>query len=72
MPGCRTTNTTFILRQLQEKYLAITFTPFNIHTQAFDQVPRDVVWWALRKLGVQEWLVKIVYSQCTVECSNSC
>ena len=39
-----------------------TFISFNIHTQAFDQVPRDVVWWALEKLDIQEWLVKIVQS----------
>ena len=30
--------------------------------RAFDRVPRDVVWWALRKLGVEEWLVKTVQS----------
>ena len=23
----------------------------------FDRVPRDVVWWALRYLGVDEWIV---------------
>ena len=28
--------------------------------KAFDRVPRDIVWWALRKLGASEWLVKIV------------
>ena len=27
--------------------------------KAFQQ---DVVWWALRKLGIEEWLVKIVES----------
>ena len=30
--------------------------------RAFDRVPRDVVWWALRKLGVEECLVKNVQS----------
>ena len=30
--------------------------------KAFDLVPKDVVWWALRKLGLEEWLVKIVQS----------
>ena len=24
--------------------------------KAFDQVPRKVIWWALRKLGVEEWM----------------
>ena len=28
--------------------------------KAFDRVPREVVGWALRKLGVEEWLVKAV------------
>ena len=27
--------------------------------KAFDSVPRDDVWWALRKLGVKEWLVTL-------------
>ena len=28
--------------------------------KAFDQVPRKVIWWALRKLGVEEWIVRLV------------
>ena len=28
--------------------------------KAFDRVPREVTWWAMRKLGVEEWLVKVV------------
>ena len=28
--------------------------------KAFDFVPRKVVWWAMRKLGVEEWIVKLV------------
>ena len=27
--------------------------------KAFDRVPREVVQWAMRKLGVEEWLVRI-------------
>ena len=27
---------------------------------AFDHVPRKVIWWALRKLGVEEWIVQLV------------
>ena len=28
--------------------------------KAFDRVPRKVIWWALRKLGVEEWIVLLV------------
>ena len=28
--------------------------------KAFDRVPRKVIWWALRKLGVEEWIVRLV------------
>ena len=28
--------------------------------KAFDQVPRKVICWALRKLGVDEWIVQLV------------
>ena len=75
MPGCGATNAIFILRQLQEKYLAkrkiftlhlqiylfthcLMFTNYKVDTKrylsinmekAFDRVPRDVVWWALRE-----------------------
>ena len=28
--------------------------------KTFDQVPRDILFWALRKLRVEEWLVKTV------------
>ena len=28
--------------------------------KAFDGVPRKVIWWALRKLGVKEWIVRFV------------
>ena len=27
---------------------------------AFDRVPRKVMWWALRVVGVPEWLVKVM------------
>ena len=30
--------------------------------KAFDRVPRDVVCWALRQSGVEEWLVRIIQS----------
>ena len=28
--------------------------------KAFDRVPREVVWWALRCLGVDEWTVSVI------------
>ena len=28
--------------------------------KASDRVPRKVIWWALRKLGVDEWIVRLV------------
>ena len=31
----------------------------------FDRVPRDVIWWAMRKLGIDEWLVSLVQSMYT-------
>jgi len=33
--------------------------------KAFDMVPREVVSWAMRKLGVEEWLVSAVMSMNT-------
>src|SRR6267154_4091303 len=30
--------------------------------KAFDRVPRDVVWWALRHVGVGEWIVNLIKS----------
>ena len=30
--------------------------------KAFDCVPPDVIWWAMLKLGIDEWLVRLVQS----------
>ena len=63
MPGKGTTDAIFILRQLQEKYLAKDkqlFFAFVDLEKAFDRVPREVIWWSMRKLGVEEWIVKMV------------
>ena len=27
---------------------------------AFDRIPRKVIWWAMRKLGIEEWIVRFV------------
>ena len=28
--------------------------------KAFDRVPRKVLWWSLRKLGIDEWVIRLV------------
>ena len=43
----------------QNKPLYMAFIDLE---KAFDRVPRDVIWWAMRKLGIDEWLVRLVQS----------
>ena len=65
MSGRCTTDAIFIVRQLQEKHLAANkplYMAFVDLEKAFDRVPRDVIWWAMRKLGIDEWLVRLVQS----------
>ena len=53
----------FVVRQLQEKYLTANkrlYIAFVDLEKAFDRVPLKDVWWALRKLGVEEWIVRLV------------
>jgi len=33
--------------------------------EAFDRVPREVIRWAMRKVGVEEWLVSVIVSMYT-------
>ena len=47
------------MRQLQEKYGANEIVDLE---KAYDRVPRAVTSWALRKLGVEEWMVRAVMS----------
>jgi len=58
-----TTDAIFIMRQLQVKYIAKTKS-FGLHAlilrRYFDGVPCEVVFWALRSLVVDEWLVSVV------------
>ena len=57
------TDAIFILRQLQEKHLAKNkklYFAFVDFEKAFDRVPRKVIWWAMRKLGIEEWIVRFV------------
>ena len=63
MPGRGTTDAIFILRQLQEKHLAKNkklYFAFVDLEKAFNRVPRKVIWWAMRKLGIEEWIVRFV------------
>ena len=63
MPGRDTTDAIFIVRQLQEKYLAKNknlYLAFVDLEKAFDRVPRQVLLWAMRKLGIDEWIVQQV------------
>ena len=59
MSGRGITDAIFIVRQLQEKLLAankLLYMAFVDLEKAFDRVPRDVIWWAMQKLGINEWL----------------
>ena len=63
VPGRGTTDAIFVVRQLQEKYLAANkrlYMAFIDLEKGFDRVPRKVIRWALRKLGVEEWIVWLV------------
>jgi len=61
--GRGTTDAIFIVRQIQERFLEKKrdlWMAFVDLEKAFDRVPREVVWWALRLLGVEEWLVNVI------------
>ena len=65
MLGCGTLHAIFILRQLRQKHIAKKknlYFAFVDLEKAFNRMPRDVLWWALRKLGLKEWLVKTLQS----------
>jgi len=55
MKGKGTTDAIFMARQMQE----------NFRVKGFDRVPREVIRWAMRKLGVEKWLVSAVTSMYT-------
>ena len=57
MPGRGTTDAIFIVRQWLEKLLAKNknlYLAFVDLEKAFDRVPRQILWWAMRKLGIDE------------------
>jgi len=61
--GKGTTDAIFVVRQIQERFLEMKeelWMAFVDLEKAFDRVPRQVVWWALRQVGVEECLVKVI------------
>ena len=63
MPGRGTTDAIFIVRQLQEKFLEKNrnlYFAFIDLEQDIGRVPCKVLWWAMRVVGVPEWIVVIV------------
>ena len=63
VPGRGTTDAIFVVHQLQEKYLSLgkqLYMAFVDLEKVFDLVNWKVIWWAMRKLGVEEWIVKLV------------
>jgi hypothetical protein len=63
MPGRGTIHGIFAIRQLIEKYCSVDKDLYMVFVdleKAFDQVPREVIWWALRRKGVLEYEVKAV------------
>ena len=72
MHGKETTDAIFIMRQVHEKHQAKKkklYYAFVDLEKAFDRVPKEVVRWALRKLGVDEWLIRTVMALYTEACT---
>ena len=70
MPGKGTTDAIFIMRQVQEKHQTKKlYYAFVDLEKAFDRVPREVVIWALRNLGVDTWLICTVMALYTEACT---
>ena len=68
MKGKGTTDAIFMARQMQENFRVKgkkLYFGFVDLEKAFDRMPREVISWAMRKLGVEEWLVSAVMSMYT-------
>ena len=63
MPGRGTKDAIFILPQMNKKHLVKhkpLYFAFVDLEKAFDRVSRKVMWWATRKLGIEEWKIRFV------------
>ena len=63
--GKGTTDAISMARQMQENFRVKgkkLYFGFVDLEKAFDRVPREVISWAMHKLGVEEWLVSAVMS----------
>ena len=61
--GHGTTDTNFILRQIQGKYIGKNHNlcfAFFYPEKSLDRVPRKFLWWALRKVDIPECIVCVV------------
>ena len=60
VPGRGTTDAIFVVRQLQEKYLAANKRLYMAFVDLDKALTECPIWCALRKLGVDEWIVRLV------------
>ena len=70
IPGKGTTDAIFSMRQEkhQAKKKKLYYACVDLQKE-FDRVPREVERWALRKLGVGEWLIRAVIALYTEDCT---
>ena len=53
----------FHLKKIEENYVKKNrnlYFAFAVLQKVFDRVPRKVLWWALRKVGIPEWIVCVL------------
>ena len=66
-------NAIFIVRQIQEKYLEknrCLYQAFIDFEKAYDRVPREVIYWSLRKKLVPEKLIQVVKTMYEGACTT--
>lgn len=71
--GRGTTDAIFVVRQVQERFLAKSkdlWMAFVDLEKAFDRVPRELLWWALRSAGVDEWIVNVIRAMYCEACTS--